>query len=95
MSKTLEKAKKLIEELPIELPLRFEAVGSGDSHGMPGAVVGGLRSKDGRSVLVPVQESASMVAGMPSVVKFLVEAPNLLAELVRELERPEKPQNSQ
>lgn len=86
MGKALENAKKLLGQLKVEYPFTFISTGSGEAHGLDGAVTGSLRAKTGQSLLVPVPESASMVAGMPETVDFFVKAPQVLADLISEVE---------
>jgi hypothetical protein len=86
MSDMLVKAKKALEALPIPLPITFVTTGPGEPHGLPGAVTGSLRAKDGRALIVPVPESNSMIAGLPPIIKFLTDAPTLVRDLVAELE---------
>ena len=88
MSDTLTKAKKLFEDFPLDFPLRFDDMGSGETHGFrPGIAVGKISSSKGQAAVVPVQESNAMIAGYPKVFRMLTEAPNLLKALIEESEQ--------
>jgi len=80
-----EEAKRLLSG--VKAPFNFIDTGDGAAHGFPGARTGSFRDASGRSLVVPVPESASMIAGMPSTVEFMAKAPEVMQKLLDELER--------
>src|SRR5688572_1373886 len=83
----VEEAKQLLASLPLDYPFTFVDSGDGEAYGMPMARVGGIRSKSGQAVIVPIAESSSMIAGFPATLDFLTRAPEVMAKLVEEAEK--------
>jgi hypothetical protein len=86
MSSALERAKKALSTLQVDYPFIFTNTGPGDNHDLPNTVTGVLRAKRGQALLVPIPNSASTVAGLPTTLRFLADSAQLIADLVEEIE---------
>lgn len=86
----LQEAKEALAALRVDFPFVLASSGPGEPHGLPGAVTGVLRTKSGQALVVPIPNSASTVAGLPGTLEFLTKAPELLSNLIEEVENAQK-----
>jgi hypothetical protein len=87
MSTVLKDAKDALGALRVQYPWRFDAMPTDPARFPQTLVLGALRSKDGKNVIQPHPESASMIVSFPETMDFIRQSPALIDGLIKEVER--------
>lgn len=83
MSKATEKARKLLEAVEDDFPVRLNEM----TLPKDDDVIGTLRKPDGYPIIAPHPESTSMLVGKRAVFDFITEAYGVIESLLAELDK--------